>query len=115
MQSLPIGVPKFMLTTMASGDVPPYVGTRDICMMYPIAEGRAHQGYPPGAQQCGRGYCRYGISACHGRHRGKTADRAEDVGVTTPCVLRASSIMEKAGYDVIINHAVGSGEDPWKS
>lgn len=38
MQSLPLGIPKFMLTTMASGDVGPYVGTKDICIMYPIAE-----------------------------------------------------------------------------
>lgn len=38
MQSLPLGIPKFMLTTMASGDVSPYVGTKDICMMYPMAE-----------------------------------------------------------------------------
>ena len=38
MQSLPLGIPKLMLTTMASGDVSPYVGTKDICMMYPIAE-----------------------------------------------------------------------------
>ena len=38
MQSLPIGVPKMLVTTMASGEVRPYVGTKDICMMYPIAE-----------------------------------------------------------------------------
>ena len=31
-------------------------------------------------------------------------------GVTTPCVLKASAYMEDKGYDVIINHAVGSGQ-----
>ena len=35
---LPIGLPKLMLSTMASGDVSSYVGTRDIAMLYPIAE-----------------------------------------------------------------------------
>lgn len=38
MQTLPIGVPKLMISTMASGDVGCYVGTRDITMLYPIAE-----------------------------------------------------------------------------
>ncbi len=38
MQALPIGVPKLLVSTMTSGDVRPYVGTKDITMMYPIAE-----------------------------------------------------------------------------
>ena len=35
---MPIGLPKMMLTTMASGDIRSYIGTKDICMMHPIAE-----------------------------------------------------------------------------
>lgn len=38
MRALPIGIPKIMLSTEASGDVSMHVGTRDICMLYPIAE-----------------------------------------------------------------------------
>ncbi|HAS91471.1 MAG TPA: hypothetical protein DCS12_04250, partial [Clostridiales bacterium] len=38
MQTMPIGMPKLMLTTMASGNTSIYVGTKDISMMYPIAE-----------------------------------------------------------------------------
>ena len=43
MRALPIGVPKVMLSTMASGDVRPYVGPSDICMMYSVTDvqGRA--------------------------------------------------------------------------
>ena len=38
MQGLPIGLPKVLISTMTSGDVRPYVGTKDIAMVYPIAE-----------------------------------------------------------------------------
>lgn len=38
MHTLPVGVPKLMLSTMASGDVSSYAGTRHIAMLYPIAE-----------------------------------------------------------------------------
>ncbi|NLO21194.1 MAG: UPF0261 family protein [Syntrophomonadaceae bacterium] len=109
MQSLPIGVPKFMLTTMASGDVSPYVGTRDICLMYPIAEA--------GLNKVTRQVLNNAAGAIIGM---ATAPKMENIeekpligcmmfGVTTPCVLKASQYMEDKGYDVIINHAVGSG------
>lgn len=109
MQALPIGVPKIMLTTMASGDVAPYVGTSDICMMYPIAEA--------GLNKVTRQILNNAAGAIVGMATAPEMQGIEEkpligcmmFGVTTPCVLRASSIMEQAGYDVIINHAVGSG------
>jgi len=109
MQSLPIGVPKFMLTTMASGDVSPYVGTRDICMMYPIAEA--------GLNKVTRRILNNAAGAVVGMARAPELDAAVErplvgcmmFGVTTPCVLRASQYFETRGYDVMINHAVGSG------
>ncbi len=109
MQSLPIGFPKIMLTTMASGDVSPYVGTSDICMIYPIAEA--------GLNKVTREILNNAAGAVVGMATAPEMEGIEEkpligcmmFGVTTPCVLRASSIMEKSGYDVIINHAVGSG------
>ena len=38
MRRLPIGLPNVLATTVASGDVRPYVGTSDICMIYPVAD-----------------------------------------------------------------------------
>ena len=38
MRRLPIGVPKVMVSTVASGDVKPYVGPSDICMMYSVTD-----------------------------------------------------------------------------
>ncbi|MGA2400287.1 MAG: Tm-1-like ATP-binding domain-containing protein [Syntrophobacteraceae bacterium] len=46
MQTLPIGFPKIMLSTMASGDVRPYVGTKDIGMLYPNRRGGSEQRHP---------------------------------------------------------------------
>jgi len=109
MQSLPIGVPKIMLTTMASGDVGPYVGTKDICMMYPIAEA--------GLNKVTRQVLNNAAGAVVGMAAAPRAETAAGkpligcmmFGVTTPCVLRASAYFEERDYDVMINHAVGSG------
>ena len=109
MQSLPLGIPKFMLTTMASGDVSPYVGTKDICMMYPIAEA--------GLNKVTRTILNNAASAVVGMATPPELEVSDErpligcmmFGVTTPCVLRASRHFEDRGYDVLINHAVGSG------
>ncbi len=109
MQKLPIGVPKLMLTTMASGDVSPYVGTKDICMMYPIAEA--------GLNKVTRRILNNAAAAIVGMASAPDLSAVAEkpligcmmFGVTTPCVLRASRYFEERGYDVMINHAVGSG------
>ena len=114
MQSLPIGVPKMMLTTMASGDVRPYVGTSDICMMYPIAEA--------GLNKVTRTILNNAAGAVVGMATPPEMETADDrpligcmmFGVTTPCVLRASKYFEERNYDVLINHAVGSGGRSWR-
>ncbi len=109
MQSLPIGVPKIMLSTMASGDVRPYVGTKDIGMIYPIAE--------VGLNAVTRTVLNNAAGAVVGMATAPALEAAVEkpligcmmFGVTTPCVLRASQYFEDKGYDVMINHAVGSG------
>ncbi len=109
MQTMPIGIPKMMLTTMASGDTRPYVGTKDVCIMYPIAEAGLNS-----LTKRILSNAAYGIV---GMARAPRPDVSKDkpligcmmFGVTTPAVLRASKTMEDLGYDVIINHAIGSG------
>ena len=110
MQTLPIGVPKLMLSTMASGDVRPYVGTRDIGMLYPIAES--------GLNVVTRKILNNAAGAIVGMATIPEPRAAEKksligcmmFGVTTPCVLRASKYFEDRGrYDVMVNHAVGTG------
>jgi uncharacterized protein (UPF0261 family) len=102
-------VPKLMLSTMASGDVRPYVGTRDICMLYPIAE--------VGLNVVTRKVLNNAASAIVGMCNAPVMKGIKEkpligcmmFGVTTPTVLRASKYFETKGFDVMINHAVGSG------
>jgi uncharacterized protein (UPF0261 family) len=109
MQTLPIGIPKVMLSTMASGDCRPYVGTKDVAMFYPIAE--------VGLNKVTRRVLNNAAGAVVGMATAPSAETAQEkpligcmmFGVTTPCVLHASKEMEERGYDVMINHAVGSG------
>jgi uncharacterized protein (UPF0261 family) len=109
MQSLPIGFPKAMLSTMASGDVRPYVGTKDIVMIYPIAE--------VGLNKVTTKVINNAAAAVVGMAKAVPPEASIEkpligcmmFGVTTPCVLRASQYFEERGYDVMINHAVGSG------
>jgi uncharacterized protein (UPF0261 family) len=109
MQVLPIGMPKVMLSTMASGDVRPYVGTKDICMVYPIAE----VGLNKVTRKVLNNAAGAVVGMCNAPEIGKLEDKpligCMMFGVTTPAVLRASKYFEAKGYDVMINHAVGSG------
>lgn len=109
MQALPIGLPKLLVSTMTSGDARPYVGTKDITMMYPIAE--------VGLNKVTRRVLNNAAAAIVGMASAPAVDAVAErpligcmmFGVTTPCVLRASKYFESRGYDVMVNHAVGSG------
>ncbi|MBS5397785.1 MAG: Tm-1-like ATP-binding domain-containing protein [Lachnospiraceae bacterium] len=109
MRALPIGIPKIMLSTEASGDVSMHVGTRDICMLYPIAE--------TGLNKITRKILNYAASGIVGMASAPDTEKVKDrplvgcmmFGVTTPCVLRAQKHMEMEGYEVLINHCTGAG------
>lgn len=109
MRSLPIGVPKMLLTTMASGDARPYIGTKDLCMMYPIAEAGLNSLTRRLLTQAAYGIVNMASVPEPSPTEEKPLIGCMMFGVTTPCVLRASAAMEEHGYDVIINHAIGSG------
>jgi uncharacterized protein (UPF0261 family) len=109
MQTLPIGVPKLMVSTMTSGDVGCYVGTRDIGMLYPIGE--------VGLNVVTRKVLNNAAAGIVGMASALPLPVTEQrpligctmLGVTTPGVLRASKYFEGKDYDVMIHHAVGSG------
>ncbi|MFC6838098.1 Tm-1-like ATP-binding domain-containing protein [Halomarina ordinaria] len=110
MRALPVGVPKLMVSTMASGDVEPYVGSTDVTMMYSVAD-------IEGLNRLSRRVIANAALALAGM-----VDREADVaveerptvaitmfGVTTPCVQRAREYLEAEGYETIVFHATGSG------
>ena len=109
MQKLPIGIPKLMLSTMTSGDVGCYVGTRDIAMLYPICE--------VGLNTVTRTILNYAAAGIVGMSAAIRFPETEQkpligctmLGVTTPGVMQAAKYFERGGYEVMINHAVGSG------
>ena len=108
MQALPIGVPRVLVSTVASGNVAPYVGPNDITMMYSVVD-------IAGLNRISRVVLANAAHALAGMMRGE-APAAEDkpaigltmFGVTTPCVDQVRAALE-ARYDCLVFHATGTG------
>jgi uncharacterized protein (UPF0261 family) len=110
MRALPVGVPKVMVSTVASGDVEPYVSTRDITMIPSVVD---VAGLNPISREI--------FANAAGAIAGMVKTEAEKAGVekpliaatmfgnTTPCVDRARQRMEEAGYEVLVFHCTGTG------
>lgn len=109
MQALPVGVPKVMVSTMASGNVAPYVGVKDIALIYSVVDvaglnclSRRILANAAGA------VCGMVEQTCpEGENRPLVA--ASMFGVTTPCVDTLRRKLESKGYEVLVFHATGSG------
>jgi uncharacterized protein (UPF0261 family) len=110
MRALPAGFPKVMVSTLASGDVSPYVDTRDITMMYSIVD---IAGINRLSARILANAARAVAAMAAAPERAPEASRpliaATMFGVTTPCVTRARQILEEAGYEVLVFHATGTG------
>ena len=111
MQALPIGVPKVMVSTLASGQVRQYVGDKDILMLNSIVDiagiNRISRPILLGSAAAMAGMVRFRDVATASSDRPLVA--ATMFGVTTPCVQRARQILEEAGYEVLVFHATGNG------
>lgn len=111
MRALPVGVPKLVVSTLASGPVGPFVGTRDVTMMYSVVD-------VAGLNRVSRPVLENAAAAMAGmvtrpRDAAPTSDKplvaASMFGVTTPCVEAARKVLEAAGYEVLVFHATGTG------
>ncbi len=109
MRALPIGLPKVMVSTIASGNVAPYVGTSDILMMYPVVD-------VAGLNAVSRRVLGNAAHAVAGmiQHPVPSAGEKPTValtmfGVTTPCVTAAREALEGLGFDALVFHATGTG------
>ena len=108
MRSLPIGVPRVLVSTVASGDVAPYVGPNDITMMYSVVD-------VAGLNRISRVVLANAAHALAGMMQGATP-AGEDkpaigltmFGVTTACVDQVRAELE-ARYDCLVFHATGTG------
>ena len=110
MQAVPVGVPKIMVSTLASGDTSPYVQSKDICMMYSVVD-------IAGINRLSRQILANAAGAIVGMVNAEVPAVTDDkpliaatmFGVTTPCVTKAREILEAAGYEVLVFHATGTG------
>lgn len=111
MRALPIGVPKVMVSTVASGNVQQYVGTSDIVMMPSIVD-------VSGLNSISTKIFTNAALAIAGmvslEHKEIAQEKkplvaATMFGVTTPCVDAAREFLEEKGYEVLVFHATGTG------
>ncbi len=113
MRALPLGVPKLMVSTLASGQVQPYVGTRDVMMMYSVVDicgiNRVSRKVLDNAAAAMAGMVSRSANDSGARSQDKPIVTATMFGVTTPCVEAARRILEAAGYEVLVFHATGTG------
>src|SRR5919198_4117872 len=110
MRALPIGVPKLIVSTLASGDTRPYVGAVDVTMTYSVVD-------ISGINQISAQILTNAAGAIAGMAKAEVPERSGErpligatmFGVTTPCVTRARERLEELGYEVLVFHATGTG------
>ncbi len=109
MRALPIGFPKVMVSTLAAGNVAPYVGTKDIVMIPSIVD-------VSGVNRLSRVLLARAAGAICGmvetvvpEVQDKPLIAASMFGNTTACVTAAKALVEAAGYEVLVFAATGTG------
>jgi uncharacterized protein (UPF0261 family) len=121
MRALPIGIPKVMVSTLASGQVRHYVGDKDIFMLGTVVD-------LAGLNRISRRVLGEAARAMAGmvlfdrreppvdaREQDRPLVAATMFGVTTPCVEAARKVLESSGYEVLVFHATGTGGQAMES
>ncbi len=110
MRVLPVGVPKLIVSTVASGDTRPYMGASDVTMTYSVVD-------IAGINQISARILSNAAGAIAGMVKAEAPPLGETkplvtasmFGVTTPCVTRARERLEELGYEVLVFHQTGTG------
>ncbi|MGW6945903.1 Tm-1-like ATP-binding domain-containing protein [Streptomyces xanthophaeus] len=120
MRALPLGVPKLMVSSMASGDVAPYVGSADITMMYSVVDiagiNSISEPVLANAVEAVAGMAKAHARAALDLHRpprlgagSRPLVAASMAGVTTTGVDAARERLTELGYEVLVFHVSGTG------
>jgi uncharacterized protein (UPF0261 family) len=111
MKVVPIGVPKLIISTVASGDTRIYVGEKDITMMYSVTD-------LLGLNTISKMIISNAVAAMSGMVKNREIIKESEekplvlstmMGVTTDCVSEAKDILKEKGFDLVAFHAIGSG------
>lgn len=109
LRALPVGLPKVLVSTVASGNTAPYVGCSDVTMMYSVVDvaglNRVSRQVLANAAHAIAGMASHPASAAGA----KSAVGMTMFGVTTPCVTAARQQLESLGYECLVFHATGTG------
>jgi uncharacterized protein (UPF0261 family) len=116
MRALPFGIPKIMVSTLASGQVRPFVGVKDITMMHSVVD-------ICGLNRISTKVLSNAVHAMAGMlnapYISSTLEKpllaATMFGVTTPCVELGRNILEQSGREVLVFHATGTGGSTMES
>ena len=110
MRALPYGFPKVMVSTMASGNVGPWVDIRDITMMFSVTD---IMGLNPVMRKilanAAGAVCGMANVDVQLERAARSLVAITTVGITTQGAMKAAEVLEAAGYETIIFHAIGPG------
>lgn len=110
MRSLPYGCPKVMVSTMASGNVAPWVDIKDITMMFSVTD---ILGLNPVMRTILANAAGAAVGMARAHVPMEPGDRplvaVTTVGITTIGAMKAIEVLEAAGYETIVFHAIGPG------
>src|SRR5579883_832824 len=115
MRALPVGVPKLCVSTVADGDTRPYVGTKDVTLMYSVVDVAGINRLSGRILTNAAGAIIGMVQAEPPRLAERPILAASMFGNTTPLVDRARKTLEDAGYEVLVFHATGSGGQTMES
>ncbi len=110
MRELPVGFPKLLVSTMASGNTSSLVGIKDVTLMFSVAD-------IMGLNRVSRKILGRAAGAISGMVQVDMGQVPAEqpliaittVGITTPGAMKAKEVLSAAGFDVIVFHAVGTG------
>jgi uncharacterized protein (UPF0261 family) len=113
LQALPYGFPKIMLSTAASGDTSPFVGIKDITMMFAVSDILGLNVFSRKilANAAAAAWGMAQSEQCITKSEAKGVIGMSNLGVLTQGAMRAIKLFEEAGYEVITFHAIGAGGD----
>jgi len=115
MQTLPVGIPKFMVSTVACGKTTfgPYVGTKDISILHSVSDISGLNPITTNliSQAVAAVIAMAGVNL---KHQGESIFNLVAItatGVTTPAVMQVKELLKKRGYEVIVFHGNGIGTE----